>query len=488
MGTTSRWRATAGSLLASAAMALTAMAVPAQAAETLPPAPANDTIASAQPIRSLPTTLQGTTVGATTEPSEPESSCQGGTTASVWYSLRFSQAQRIAVELTAGGKLEATVDIYHAVRSQLQSVTCQQTDTQGAASLSFKAAKNGLYYIRVAAIKNSQLAGFSLVTYLPTPAIPPPGRPLRSSGTTGQVDRVQNVNAAYYFTMHSGVSYLINLSNQTKGACIHGALFGPDATSFESGAVTHIRCSGYRLFTPGPGQGGRYSFEVTPDQSYKRIQRFHLQVAVAGRAETAPGLELGNYVHAHGRLDSAGVAVLRLYRMVVTSHSNLTLKLLGPDSAEFNLQLRNQDGRVIECQCGGGGSQTLTHQLQPGTYYAVVSTHGQTAGDYTLIRESRTITATSVSFSQSKITAGQGTAIEVKVTPEASGPVTLEVQRFDPVFGWQFYRQLQVTVSGGAASASFTPPAVGNWRVNATYAGSRTFSPSSVGFSYLLVA
>jgi hypothetical protein len=170
--------------------------------------------------------------------------------------------------------------------------------------------------------------------------------------------------------------------------------------------------------------------------------------------------------------------------MVVTSHSNLTLKLLAPGSAEFNLQLRNQGGQVIECRCSGSGTQTLTNQLQPGVYYAVVSTHGQTSGDYTLVRESRTITATRVSFSQAKLAAGQSTAIDVKVTPEASGPVTLEVQRFDPVFSWQFYRQLQVQVSGGAV----TPQAVGSRRVNASYAGSRTFSPRSVGFSYLLVS
>jgi hypothetical protein len=76
----------------------------------------------------------------------------------------------------------------------------------------------------------------------------------------------------------------------------------------------------------------------------------------------------------------------------------------------------------------------------------------------------------------------------VKVSPGASGPVTVDIERFDPVFGWQFYRESQATASGGLASVAFTPPAVGRWRAKATYGGSRTFSPSAVGFSYLLVS
>ena len=81
--------------------------------------------------------------------------------------------------------------------------------------------------------------------------------------------------------------------------------------------------------------------------------------------------------------------------------------------------------------------------------------------------------------------AGQAVAIKLLVAPAALGPVKVEVQRFDPVFGWDFYRTLEATVSDGTASIPFTPPSPGNWRVNATYAGSRVFSPSRVGFTYL---
>jgi hypothetical protein len=465
-------------------------------AATLVPAPANDERANAQVIHSLPASINGTTVGATTEPGERESACDVSTASSVWYSLRPSSAQRIALDLAAGGELDATVDVYHAVRSQLDSVGCQQTEGHGKASLSFKASKNGLYLIRVAALASSQLASFSLEVFLPTPAIGPPGASLPSGGVNGRVDRIQNINAAYSFTLHAGVSYLISLANETEHACVSGALYAPGTSSFggeeeESGsgsALLQINCGGYKLFTPGPGQGGRYSLDITPRHSFRGIQRFHLQVAPAGPAETAPGLALGNYAHAHGYLSGRSVRVLRLYRMEVTSHSNLTLKLTAPDSAEFKLQLRNQNGNVIECDCEGGGSQTLTHQLQPGTYYAVVSVRNGSSGNFTLVRESRTITSTSLSFSSSKAAPGEGLGIDVKVSPAGSGPVVVEIERFDPVFGWQFYRQETAYVSEGAASIPFTPPAVGQWRAKATYEGSRVSSPSAVGFSYLLVS
>jgi hypothetical protein len=366
-------------------------------------------------------------------------------------------------------------------------VACDRTDAKGKASLSFNASQNGLYLIRVAALPNSQLAPFTLEVFLPTPAVRPPGVPLGSAGAGGRVDPIQNVNAAYAVTLHAGVSYLINLANGQGGGCVTGQLFAPGTRSFENAsAVAHIDCRGYRLFTPGAGQGGRYSFEVTPQG--RGVKRFHLQVARANPAETAPGIALGNYVHAHGRLNGKGVSVLRLYRLDVKSHSNLTLKLSAPSSADFNVQLRNINGHVIECACGNNGSQMLQHQLKPGRYYAVVSVHDNSSGNFTLVRESRTITTTRLSFGSAAAHAGQSVGIDVKVAPAASGPVTVDIERFDPVFGWQFYRQSQAVAHGGSASVQFAPPAVGRWRAKASYGGSRTFSPSAVGFSYLLVS
>jgi hypothetical protein len=462
-------------------------AAPAAVAAEAPPA--NDARAAAQVVHALPATISGTVVGATVEPLEEGSSCAGATEHSVWYSFRAAEAQRVAVDLAAGGQLDATIDVFHAKRSELQRVECDRTDAHGAASLTFAASKNGLYLIRVAALPASQLAGFTLDVFMPTPAVNPPGPRLPAGGVSGRVDRIQNINAAYSVAMRSGVSYIVSLANKTKGACVSGALFAPGTTSFEeSSPVMHLRCGGFGLFTPGPGQGGLYSLQLTPRQSFRGVQRFRLQIAPAGPGETAPGIPLGNYGRARAHLDGNGVQVLRLYRIDIHSHSNLALILHAPASSNFNLQLRNINGSVIECQCGSSGSQTLTHQLQPGRYYAVVSARGATAGSFTLTRQSRTITSTHVSFSPSKASAGRAIAIQVTVSPAVSGPVTVDVERFDPVFGWQFYRRQTGFASGGSASLPFTAPAIGRWRVNGRYGGSRTASPSGAGFSYLLVS
>ena len=486
-------------LLAAALLTVGAGAAQGAPASGTPAPPANDELVNAQPIASLPSTVAGTTVGATVTADEPEITCGGSTTTnSVWYSLHASPTvvQRLAVELTAAGNLDATVGVYKVVRSELSEVTCQRTGEEGKASLTFNSEKKASYVIRVAALQGSQQAAFTLSVFLPTPAVTPPGAPLPAAGASGHVDRIQDVNAAYSLELHSGVSYLINLTTETRhGACVSGSLYAPGTRSFEgAGSLLQIACGGYRLFTPGPGRGGRYSFELTPAESFTGSQRFHLQVAPAGPDETSPGIALPNYGVARARLDGAGVQILRLYRVDVTSHSNLTLRLHAPRAARFNLRLLDQDGGQIACQCGGNGSQTLAQKLRPGRYYAVVSVRGASAGAFSLERESRTITRTAVYFldaaanrGRASAPAGRATPIHVRVSPTATGLVTVEVERFDPVFGWQFFRQLRASLHAGAASIQFTAPAVGRWRVNARYGGSRVSSPSRIGFSYLLV-
>ncbi len=261
--------AVAGAPGASAAIITLPLLPIAQAAAATPatpsvPAPANDERANAQVIHRLPAAINGTTVGATIEPGERESACGVATISSVWYSLRASSAERIALDLAAGGELDGTIDVYHAVRSQLDSVGCQQTEGHGKASLSFRASKNGLYLIRVAALASSQLANFTLEVFLPTPAVGPPGAPLPAGGVNGRVDRIQNINAAYSFTLHAGVSYLISLANETEHACVSGALYAPGTSSFggeeeESGSGSATAANQLRRLPavhprPGPGR------------------------------------------------------------------------------------------------------------------------------------------------------------------------------------------------------------------------------------------
>src|SRR5260370_39331144 len=116
-------------LVISFALAAEIASAPAAAEVPSTPAPANDGLAGAQAIQSLPATVQGTTVGATIEPAENEFDCGVQTSSSVWYRVRPSTAERIAVDLAAGGALDGTIHVFYVGRSPLTAVGCQQADS-----------------------------------------------------------------------------------------------------------------------------------------------------------------------------------------------------------------------------------------------------------------------------------------------------------------------------------------------------------------------
>ena len=94
------------------------------------------------------------------------------------------------------------------------------------------------------------------------------------------------------------------------------------------------------------------------------------------------------------------------------------------------------------------------------------------SGGFTLIRRSRTITHTSVLFDGARYIQeppGTSASIQVHVTPGVSGPATVEIDRFDPVAGWQFYSDERVDVGDGRGSVSFTPPSTGQWLAQADF-------------------
>ena len=54
--------------------------------------------------------------------------------------------------------------------------------------------------------------------------------------------------------------------------------------------------------------------------------------------------------------------------------------------------------------------------------------------------------------------------VAAHVTPAVNGPVTIEIDRFDPVEQWQFYRVYHVQAVHGVARIRFLPPDIGRWR------------------------
>ena len=78
--------------------------------------------------------------------------------------------------------------------------------------------------------------------------------------------------------------------------------------------------------------------------------------------------------------------------------------------------------------------------------------------------------------------------IGARITPAESGPVNIDVERFDPVHGWQFFHRYSLHVSGGVTTVSFRPPSMGRWRARASFLGTRGASPSVSGWAQLTVA
>jgi hypothetical protein len=218
---------------------------------------------------------------------------------------------------------------------------------------------------------------------------------------------------------------------------------------------------------------------------------YHLQVARAGEDDTAPGEPLANDVRVRGSLRGSGADVVDLYRFAVRRPSILDLRLRTGGSSPFNLQLVGEGGRRISCACGSEGSQQIRLKLKPGRYFTAVRSRSGGNGRYTLSRLTRTITKTRVLVNGRKdadVLPGQSVTIGVRVAPDASGPVTVDVERFDPLAGWQFYTRFRRQASGGSASIPFTPPSVGRWRVRATYDGTRIAAPSGPSVASFTVA
>ena len=462
--------------------ALATVAIAAAASADPAPPPPNDNRADAHLIDGLPQSLAGSTGGATLEPGEPAPSCSTQA-ASVWYTLTAGADERISAQLTANGDLDAVVDVFSRTRSQVSAVACDPTDDKGKAGVDFSAQKGTTYLIRVSQRANSVPGTFTLDVFVPQPLPTPPGRPLPPGGAGATLDRLQHTGDAWATTLREGVTYRVNFVSG-RDECVTAALYPPGTRTFEDEEpVAGFRCNRYMLFTPGPGEGGRYSFDVSASPS-RDPQPYHLQVAPAGPDDTAPGVFIGNHVKRKGALRGSGDDVVDLYRFDVTRRSDLQLNLAT--SADFDLLLTNDAGRRI-----GSGTDSLRERVRAGRYFAAVRAQDGAGGSYTLERVSRTITATSISFDgrrRDQVSPGRPVTIRVAVKPRVSGPVTITLERFDPLAGWQFFRTVKATASGGRAAATFSPPSVGRWRASATFDGTRDSSSSASGFATLLVA
>ena len=467
----------------SGARVLLGIAVTAAGAGLLPQAaiaapPPNDNRAQAQVV-ALPSTTDGTTVEATQEPNEP-AGCSG-VRGTVWYRVAPDRDGRVIADLTANGDLDAVVDVYRVRRSQLTAVNCDTTDENGRASLSFPVRSGETYLIRIAPVFNSVDDTFRLTLQLGEPDARPPGPPLPSGGGRGTLHRALNPSDAWSVRLREGVTYRFNLASQS---CTPLRIYPPGTDDFESdGSVKSVGCGGYTLFTPDEDGSGVYSLLAVASGGRGSVP-YRLTAGRARADDTAPGRFIRNYQRTRGKLNGNGLDAVDLYRFDVTRRSDLKLRL-NTDNA-FSVTLLRAGGKVLR-----RGSGEINRQVRPGRYFAVVRARSGAAGTYVLRRVSRTITRTSVSVEgrrQATIPPGRTATIRVDVAPGEPGPVKIRIERFDPVFGWQFYRSTRARASSsGDAALAFRPPSVGRWRMRASFLGTRAASPSQSGYAELRV-
>ena len=286
----------------------------------------------------------------------------------------------------------------------------------------------------------------------------------------------------------AGTTYKLNLVKRADG-CMALQIFPPGTNSFNAASLGGLSCAGYRLFTPRVS--GRWSFLIVAAASNRGSQPYALHIAPATSKEMAPGIFLPNFAQIKDFLRGNVIDDVRLFRFDVTQRSDLELFLLAASDAPFDLKLLNDRGQYIQCNCGSTGQETIRRQTPPGRYFVVVQAHDFGWGPFTLSRQSRLITHVNVTFDGARfeqVSPGTVTRLSANITPAVDGPVTIEVESFDPVERWQFYRDFHVRAVGGVASIPFLPPHVGRWRASVSFDGTRSASPATGGVSQILVA
>lgn len=453
--------------------------------------PANDRRRTATSLRTPPSKIDGTTVGATTDYSDPETSC-GDVGSTVWYSLAARSSGRVAVRVRARGKLDAVVAVFRLVRSQINPLGCVPTDEKGVGGIAFQAVRGGRYLIVVGERERSASSTFRLELFAP-PLARAPGARLPSRGVASSVDPLTRPETAWSVTLTAGRTYRMNLASD-RGRCLSLAVFEPGTTSFErEHAVRGNACGGYLVLTPGPDQGGRYSLLVRAAGNRGETQRYRLQVARAGRDDTAPGLLIRNGQTRRGSVSGRSIDVVDLYRFDVDHRTDVTARLVASPKSRLELLLVSGTGKRIRCACAASKRPELRARLDEGEYFIVVGARGQSAGRYRvalLIREITATTALIDDVSDATAELGRAVRLAARVTPDAAsgGLVQFRIDRFDPIEGWQFFRVLVARVgSVGSATVSWSPPTVGRWRVRAFFIGTTEASPSASGYAELVV-
>jgi hypothetical protein len=443
--------------------------------------PSNDTRQGAQELQ-LGQRVNGTTVDATAD-EDDAGGCGQSDTPSVWYRLDSNQNARGIFVLQANGDLDVTVDVYERVRSESNSLACDNSDRNGRATTDFPLRKGHSYLIRVSERARSESGTFSLVVDVGQPPASAPGRQLPKRGASGDVQRVFEPSNAYSTKLREAHTYRINLAPE---GCVSLSIYGPNVGSFDDDSPRRVlRCGGYALFTPGPHETGRYSFLIEPRSSGRSPQRYHLQVSRAGRDDLTPGKFIRNFKRARGALNANRIDVVDVYRFDVVRRSITNLALNVPNGDDFAMTLVTAGGRRVS---SGGTDEDINVRTPPGRYYLAIRARHGAAGRYRLTRASKTITRTTLRPTPHSASQGETVTLRVGITPAVTGRVTVLVERFDPVSGWQFARRFETRTRGSnSVTVAYRPPSIGRYRARAFYNGTSRAAESSSGTRFFRV-
>ena len=453
-------------------------------------APSNDSPGHFQPLE-LPSTLNGTTKGASTD--QPGARCAAAKN-DVWYGFTSRREGPVFVRLHALGDLDGVVAVFRQARSRFYPVACGTVNAKGLLLLPFYTHRGRQYVVQVAQRTSSRSGDFRMRVFRADPPARPPGPPLPTQGVRSSVRGLVDADDSWSVEMERGHSYRANLI-PGKG-CLSLQLFRPDAYSFRLDTpVFDLDCGGYTLFTPGPDGGGRYSFRVVADGDNRDRQPYRLHVAPAEADDVAPGLPLSTGAVVSGSLSGRGIDLVDLYRFGAAELSVFRAQLTKPPRARFTVKVLTLTGETVSVHEHGAVDNrkiVLRKKLPHGHYYLAVQSEDRSGGPYRLELSVQGVTRTGLlvnGASSLETDAGRALALSASVVPSGSGgSVRFQFDRDDPLTGWHFVETKDVPIGGGFVTTSWTPPTVGYWRVRARFLGTIRAAPSGSDYVRVMVS
>jgi hypothetical protein len=432
---------------------------------TLAVTPMNDDLGNATQLP-VPGKLSGTTEGATYSDDDPEL-CSDAY-APVWYSLKPAQSERLAVRLTVGGRVDSVVAVFRQDRSKLVDLGCGLSGASGVAGVPFDAARGTTYLIAVAAPWDAVAGEFSIESVVVPPVKLPGVRLTRDADVS--LDPLLHPAAAFSLQLRQATTYRINAA--ARGACVHLEL-RRNATASAADVATSDGCSGYLVYTPGPGEVSRFPLVVSMSEG--RAARIHVAIRRAETDDLAPGTTLQNATVERGYLSARDADVVDVYHFSVPKPGDATVVLYGTVHAD--LLLLDERGKRLACACEGLERASIVQRLSAGSYLAIVRSRPAETGSYALSLRLREPTTATV-----RLTLAAGAAprlaLVTGVRPaDVGGHLVLELERFDPLTDWHFVATVSHAVAAGGTTFTLTPK-VGGWRVRARYSGTLSASPS----------